>query len=46
VNYGISLRRIGQNAEAEAELRDALQICAGSLGDDHIVTKACRNALR
>lgn len=46
VNYGISLRRSGRDGEGEAELRDALQICMESLGDDHIVTKACRNALR
>jgi hypothetical protein len=45
VNYGISLRRSGRDAEGEAELRDALQICVDSLGDDDIVTKACRNAL-
>lgn len=45
VNYGNSLRRIGRNAEAEAELRDALQMCVESLGDDHVITEACRNAL-
>lgn len=46
VNYGISLRWISRDAEAEAELRDALQICVASLGDDHIITEACRNALQ
>jgi hypothetical protein len=46
VNYGVSLKHAGRGAEAEAELRDAFPGCVESLGDDHVVTDACRNALR
>jgi hypothetical protein len=46
VNYGISLKHAGRAAEAEAELRDALPACVESLGDDHVVTEACRSALQ
>jgi hypothetical protein len=46
VNYGISLKHAGRTAEAEAELRDALPSCVERFGDDHVVTEACREALR
>jgi hypothetical protein len=46
VNHGISLKHAGRDAEAEADLRDVLPMCVESLGDDHIVTEACRNALQ
>lgn len=45
VNRGIALRRTGRDVEAEAELREVLAICRESLGDEHVITQACRNAL-
>jgi eukaryotic-like serine/threonine-protein kinase len=45
VNHANCLRRVGRDAEAEDELRGVLPVCVESLGDDHVVTEACRNAL-